>query len=214
MTSTSEHTVTALCKRSDEISRAAGWVDDANPRPYETGASLMHSELSEALEDYRNHKPLNQIYYEMKFKIPGKDNAMAIVGVSELEAIGIAGPGAELVNKKPCGIPIELADFIIRVCQEVGTSGWTEEFSRRYYASTEPLRTSFDKLLADLHLFTSKSYEAFLKKDLGSQIWYLANGVYTAFTFCDWNNIDLWAAIDEKEAFNRTRAFRHGGKKC
>jgi len=27
------------------------------------------------------------------------------------------------------------------------------------------------------------------------------------------SKIDLWAVIDEKTAFNRTRPYRHGGKK-
>jgi NTP pyrophosphatase (non-canonical NTP hydrolase) len=44
--------------------------------------ALCHSELSEALEDYRNGRRIDAIYYE---------------------------------NDKPSGIPIELADVVIRV---------------------------------------------------------------------------------------------------
>lgn len=48
--------------------------------------ALMHSELSEALEDIRNGKDPRTTYYEV-----GKIS-------------------------KPCGVPAELADVVIRIC--------------------------------------------------------------------------------------------------
>lgn len=47
--------------------------------------ALIHSELSEALEDYRNHKNFTEVWYEEK-----------------------------PYGMKPCGIPSEIADVIIR----------------------------------------------------------------------------------------------------
>ena len=50
--------------------------------------ALMHTELSEAFEEYRHGKGFNETYYE-------KEN-------------------------KPCGIPSEFADVIIRICDFCG----------------------------------------------------------------------------------------------
>ena len=50
--------------------------------------ALMHTELSEAFEEYRNGKDLNETYYEE--------------------------------CNKPCGIPSEFADVIIRICDFCG----------------------------------------------------------------------------------------------
>lgn len=72
-----------------------GWHDPAKPRQFGTMIALMHSELTEALEEGRN----GHAYAEVYFKDDGKG------------------------RQKPEGVPIELADLLYRVFDFAGLHG-------------------------------------------------------------------------------------------
>lgn len=107
-------TISELVEQAHKNALEHGWYEE--PRTFGELIALCHSELSEALEDFRNGL---------------KPNVM------------LNGDGG-----KPCGIPSELADVVIRIADMAG-----------YYG------------------------------------------------------IDLEAAIKAKMAYNRTRPYKHGGKK-
>lgn len=65
--------------------------------------ALMHSELSEALEELRNGKPADETYYPT---MPAEWHA-----------------GKEYAPFKPEGVPSEMADVVIRVLDFCGANG-------------------------------------------------------------------------------------------
>jgi len=77
--------INELVKEAHKLSVEKGWHQIERSVP--ELLCLIHSELSEALEEYRNGKDTNEIYY---------------------------------VSGKPEGIPIELADAVIRIADLCG----------------------------------------------------------------------------------------------
>lgn len=75
-------TIQELQELAYKINKANGWHSSDYGPSFGDYCSNFHAEISEAFEDYKNGRTINEIYYE---------------------------------GKKPCGIPVELADIVIRV---------------------------------------------------------------------------------------------------
>lgn len=168
---------------SDANARDKGFYDP--PRSISGDVILFHEELSEAVGDYRNHRKMNEVYYE---------------------------------DKKPCGIPVELADLIIRIAQHMGYHQLGERWAKNVdFLSQEAKWES--KYVTDFELFVRKAHGLIglatddTDDDPTIRIRFLAALTDLVMVFCKNNDIDLETAVRDKAAYNRTRHARHGGRK-
>lgn len=154
--------------------------------------NLCHSELSEALEEYRKGCELTEIYYsEEDFiwnqGVPYSDNGE---------------------KRKPEGIPVELADCIIRILDYCGWKKIDVEDILKFRRAGNDYYT-FPELLAECHCLLSQAYRY---KGLVSCELCLVECVETIEFWCKNQDIDIWELVKLKHEYNKTRPYKHGGK--
>ena len=137
-----QQSLSELAKTSYEVSKSKGWWEDG-PRSDASVISLMHSEVSEALEDYRlNHAP-NESWLEITSEIGG-------VKVSIRDDVN---------GTKPCGVPSELADVAIRIGDYFGGRGLDLEEAYSRTADFNPIK-DFEDGLVRIHWALSRAWES------------------------------------------------------
>jgi len=178
-----------LSAESYKIAKEHGWHDEE--RSISALTLLMQSEVAEIVEEYRKHKGLSDIWYEIHHESAG------------VHYTTIGNPG-----DKPCGIPVEIADIVIRIADYCGKYSLNLEVGCN--RSPEPAPTTdFEEWLARINYALSQAWAGAVP---GLEFW-LGMATKYAFRTATICGIDLWAVIDEKTTFNRTRPYRHGGKK-
>lgn len=161
-----------------------GWWE-THDRDYGELISLIHSELSEALEEWRNNKPLKEVYY----------NA--------------SNP------QKPEGFPIELADAAIRILDTMAAQSFTMTWDILSSARTRPPfrvedHENVGRVIARLHLSLSDALKG--ERSSAPAAAMLVPTLAILFNFAQRVNIDLENAMRMKMAYNKTRSYRHGNK--
>lgn len=110
-----------LQREVHQIARDHGWWDDEEQANIPTKIALMHSELSEALEEYRSDK-MDLYYAPGRIEIHGEGVYEA--GEGDVKVVTEFTPvGATVKEPKPEGFGVELADTIIRILDLAGFLG-------------------------------------------------------------------------------------------
>ena len=172
--------------------------------------ALIHSEWSEALEEYRAGRPM--VWYACGEQTNGNGGIC-----NPKDECDCANFGQETEcryrGKKPEGIAVELIDGCIRILDFAAH----EKVSLKF-REIEPLQPTLPKLIANLHYYTSKALD-----DVGRSgkiishthipEW-LGSAVYEVFRYIYAHRLEAGKIMLEKHEYNKTRPYRHGGKKC
>ena len=167
--------------------------------------ALLHSEVSEALDAYR---------------VAGFDD------ITEYERTlygrGDHGENLHIVvdNPKPEGVGSELADVLIRWIDNLDMFGLAPadvpEHGGRFGYSDR-----FGNVMNVLHDMISRfsvAYDSYLSCPLPGEVEnyqrYYIRIFYYLEQLAEHFKIDLMAEYQRKLEFNKTRAYRHGGKRC
>lgn len=199
-----------------------GWWD--KDKSFGEVAALIHSELSEALEEYRAGHP--NVWYSCEVLHDGS----VCVGQECLEDANWKNrEECQKQNRKPEGIAVDLIDAVIRILDYTGKmevdavnpppikkKGYTPWYRRT--ADKE-----FPDMLAEWHCKVSEAYRYFVvksKNETQQQIsentgfFCLRSVVQSILWWIKQQGLDPEQLLIEKHEFNKTRPYRHGGKVC
>ena len=192
-----------LQKEAHAIAKEHGWWDQE--RTFGDLIALVHSELSEALEAYREW---------------GLRSVISATAPNDRTYryfdINLSHPKGE----NPEGVASELADLVIRVADMAEWYGvenlqeWIDSLRESDLSGI----TTFGEWITCCHLLASKAMEQ-LHEDAndpehGTKMAFgrLGSLVILIQRMAAHYGIDLDAAIEAKMEYNRSRSYRHGGK--
>lgn len=195
-----------LAKEAHKISKEHGWWD--KEPTFGSLISLMHSELSEALEELRAGRGM--VWYACTEGTP--EHPCAPKDIYDCEMSGQEASCAYR-SAKPEGIAVELADCIIRILDWAGH----EEVDVDYYIKTmeenrcheSVIDEDFGDFIAVCHSILSNAYA---KEDKLEISMLLCLEIVYIMDWAKHEGVDMDAIIREKMEYNKTRPYRHGGK--
>jgi hypothetical protein len=115
--------IKSLCEKSAAQAAKSGFVGQTLPE----FVALVHSELSEALEEHRDHRSPQDVWYSVHS--PAVERAIRdALGLQDDQPLPKGCNPRIPCSKgtqgaKPEGIPSELADVVIRVAHYAGANG-------------------------------------------------------------------------------------------
>ena len=203
-----------MSKEIYQVSVEHGWYEDEENRDANTKIALIHSEWSEALEEYRANRPM--VWFEC-----GLDKKPC----EEEQCSDWSGGRCRERGMKPEGIAIELIDGCIRILDFVGYKGWPipevwdtveklMECAKQIQYNAFEIRaenTSLPVLVRFLHWYTA---EFEMNEELSDSMLSLLEAVGVAFLWIKTHGGDPEDLLRMKHEYNKTRPYKHGGKRC
>ncbi len=171
---------------------AHGWWEEE--RPFDEIIALIHSELSEALEEYRNKKP--NLYY-------------SCTSSKRMETGYPCGECQYCTGSKPEGVAVELADVVIRILDYCGREGIDIEAVETPYVIN---KYTFTEMLVRCHNTLSLAFA--MNENAGSlpKAYFLRECIaFIKYWFSD-NGINFDGTLLLKHEYNKGRPYKHGGK--
>lgn len=197
----------ALAKEAHQTAVEHGWWD---PEPtFGELVALMHSELSEALEEYRAGRPM--VWYECDVSDAKCEPGQYYYTVHCCRGCGHRG-------RKPEGIAVELADCIIRMLDWIAAKWekWWGDMDLEIIkcargCEKSVLQRSFGDDINVLHnLLSGASGNS---DNNAIVLSYFQWAISYIFNWAEQKGVDMESIIREKMEYNKTRPYRHGGKK-
>lgn len=187
---------------------AHGWWDEE--RDTAEIIALIHSEWSEALEEYRAGRPL--VWHACGEQPNGNGGICNPQDEYDCTNYGRESE-CRYRGKKPEGIAVELIDGCIRILDFAA-----HEKIALKFMEIEPLHRALPTLIAVLHYYTSHILDNVGENgeinthDHMPEL--LGESVYNVFRYIRAQGLDPEKIMLEKHEYNKTRPYRHGGKKC
>lgn len=187
-------TITEWAKEIHENAVKHGWWE--TKRSTGEVIALIHSELSEALEEARDNRPM-----------------MYVLGPNGEE---ICTP-CYFNGRKPEGIAVELADGVIRVLDMAEHVGMPLQEYDTARDELDMMRDEakkgfedFGTVIAFLHTITSDLYGAIVKHEVVNSISAALAIVAYVEGYLVYRGLDLWEVIEIKHNYNKGRPYKHG----
>ena len=207
-----------LQREAHAIAKDKGWWDEE--RNFGDLIALVHSELSEALEAYREWGLAGSL--EVLRRTLSPRYATPEESEEDVECWNILDEDTDrwdlwefaeyAMQCKPEGVASELADVVIRVADMAEWYGYDLSIAeeKKPFDYFEPSALTFGSRIAMLHEMVAEAF-----RHEGSEILVedaLATLVAGVQHMAAHYGIDLDAAIEAKLEYNRGRSYRHGGK--
>ena len=195
-------TLNAWSEIIHENAVAHGWWE--NERKFAEVVALFHSELSEALEEFRAKRPM--MYF------PCRSTGGLCVDDRKDENTTCGSRHENCRSEKPEGIAVELVDCVIRILDFLGHENVDIDDLIRNGIYQDELKDTLPEAVAYLHFIISYSYLYGRSGRRAKRNKYLFTAIEYIRKWLELHGENMEEIMLIKHEYNRTRDYRHGGK--